>query len=118
MDWISFDHPEQLNSIVQDSSVDDTVSVIFKHSTRCGISSMVKRGLEREWDLGANYKAYHLNLIRDRQISNLVEQEFSIRHESPQVIVLKNGEVIHHASHSNIRVESIKKSVAQYLQTQ
>lgn len=74
--------------------------LIFKHSTRCGISSMVlkrfENGMQKE-NLDIAY--YFVDIIKNRELSNLIANKFNIRHESPQLLVLKNGEVIAHDSH-------------------
>jgi len=77
--------------------------VVFKHSTRCGISAMVKRQFEREW----NYKEdeirpFLLDLLQHRALSNHIALETGVYHESPQLLLLRNGKVIHNASHNSI----------------
>ncbi len=84
--------------------------VIFKHSTRCGISRMALRKFEREYDLAEDVpvRLYYLDLIKNRAVSNAVAEEFNVHHESPQLIILKNKQVAHQASHQDINVESLK----------
>jgi len=73
---------------------------IFKHSTRCSISRMVLDRLERS--LNVNEPAYFLDLLSYRELSNLIAERFSVEHESPQVLVIKNGICTLHASHNAI----------------
>ncbi|MCH2043835.1 MAG: bacillithiol system redox-active protein YtxJ [Saprospiraceae bacterium] len=85
---------------------------IFKHSTRCSISSVAKRRLERSWDLPKEeIDVYYLDLIRYRSISNQIASQFAVKHESPQLILLKDGKVVHHSSHNMIDVDGIKAAL-------
>ena len=73
MNWISLESAEQLSGIKQKEGY----SIIFKHSTRCSISLMAKRRLELDGDhLPENLPVYFLDLIKYREISNLVAQDF------------------------------------------
>ena len=82
--------------------------VIFKHSTRCSISSVAKGRLERSRvPPGADF--HYLDLISFRNISNKIAQVFKIHHESPQILVIKNGECIYDESHMGIRMEEIEE---------
>lgn len=88
--------------------------MIFKHSIRCAISSGVLNRLERSWNQEEmqGLKPYYLDLIRNRSLSNQVAQEFSIMHESPQVLIIENGQCIYHASHMGINYADLS-SLAQ-----
>ena len=102
MNWTQLESPEQLNQIKQQQGY----SLIFKHSTRCSISMMAKRRFELDWeDLPADMPLYFLDLIRYRDISNQVAQIFQVHHESPQLLLIKDGECILDQSHSSISVE-------------
>ncbi|MDN3593392.1 bacillithiol system redox-active protein YtxJ [Zunongwangia endophytica] len=83
---------------------------ILKHSTRCGISRMVLKQFENSYDIpeDAEVKLYFLDLLNHRDISNKIADRFSVRHESPQLILLKGKEVVHHSSHQDIEVQNIK----------
>lgn len=86
--------------------------VIFKHSTRCGISRMVLKGFEKELDVSEEQvKLYFLDILNNRGVSNEIASRFQITHESPQLIVLKNREVVHHASHNGISADDLKKFI-------
>ncbi len=74
---------------------------IFKHSTRCSISSMAKNRLDREPE-ALNMKFYLLDLLKYRNISNKVAEQFSVHHESPQILLIKNGECTYEESHNGI----------------
>jgi bacillithiol system protein YtxJ len=102
MNWTQLESTEQLNQIKQQQGY----SLIFKHSTRCSISMMAKRRFELDWDdLPADMPLYFLDLIRYRDISNQVAQIFQVHHESPQLLLIKDGECILDQSHGSISVE-------------
>lgn len=82
--------------------------VIFKHSTRCSISSMALNRFESKFDLIADkVDAYYLDLISFREISNQIAHQFNVTHQSPQVLLIINGECVYNASHSSINVGMI-----------
>ncbi len=101
MNWISINSEEQLQDVLSKESV----VAVFKHSTRCSISSMVKNRLERDWS--SDQPVYFLDLIAHRNISNWISQMSGIRHESPQMIVFKDGKAIFDASHTSINATEI-----------
>lgn len=85
---------------------------IFKHSIRCGISTMIKYQLEENWDLDpADIDFYYLDLITHRPTSNEVSAQTGVTHQSPQVIILDKGQVIHHSSHHAISVGRIREAL-------
>lgn len=85
---------------------------IFKHSTRCSISSMAKNRLEGSWDLDDNTPIYYLDLIQYRNVSNLIADKLNVQHQSPQLIVFNGTDVVYHASHNAIHVDHVKESIA------
>lgn len=111
MNWIELKNETDLNELKQLSAVNPVL--IFKHSTRCSISSMALNRLERSWssEAIATVQLYYLDLIQNRIISNLITETFNVQHQSPQVILIKNGEAIYHESHMNIDFDSIKDVV-------
>ena len=109
MNWIELKNEDQLNKIVEQSKVKP--QVIFKHSSRCSISSMAKGRLERS-DPPENADFYFLDLIAHRNISNKISSEFKVFHESPQVLLIKNGECTYDESHGSITMDEIKEQVS------
>lgn len=105
--WNALTSNSQLDEIEKESKK-KTVS-IFKHSTRCGISRMVLRSFEEDMKgLNTNaHKMYFLDLLANRDVSKEVAERFSVIHESPQWIVLKDKKVVHQASHHSINAEDI-----------
>ena len=87
--------------------------MIFKHSTRCVISSMVKDRFERSSGKIAHLnRTYLLDLISHRDVSNCIEDISNVPHESPQVIIFHNGNVVYSASHNSISVDGILESLS------
>ena len=108
--WHQMVQLDQLDTIVEESKTKPVV--IFKHSTRCGISRGVLRIFERNYNLKEDQiKLYFLNLLAHRDISNEIAARFKVHHESPQLLVIKDGEVVHHNSHHSIDAEHLSKFV-------
>lgn len=103
MNWKNLEIETELNNLVETSFIKP--QVIFKHSTRCSISIVVKNRLEKNASDLADF--YYLDLLAHRGISNLVADKFSVYHESPQILVIKNGDCIYDESHSSIYFEDI-----------
>lgn len=98
--WISLNTVEQLNDIEENSKT--KTQLIFKHSTRCGISRMVMNQFVSDYDVDLNADLYYLDLLNHRDVSNKVGYKFQVLHESPQLLVIKNGVVVAHDSHGGI----------------
>jgi len=108
--WNKLDSVAQLEVISEESK---TVPVaIFKHSTSCGISRMVLRNFERGYDLEPDQmKLYFLDLLAYRDVSNEVGYKFQVQHQSPQLIVVKNGTAVANASHHSIQAGELSNFV-------
>ena len=104
--WKKICNDDDLNEAIQKSFHQKTV--IFKHSTRCFISKTVLSNFEKEVK-NSDKKAgfYFLDILAYRDLSNKIAEQFLIRHESPQIIILENGSVINHASHQSITLELV-----------
>jgi bacillithiol system protein YtxJ len=85
--------------------------VIFKHSTRCSISRMALKQFEREFDLNDTVAPYFLDLIAHRDVSNEIANRFNVYHESPQLILIKNGKAVYDVSHSDIDAAVLKNKI-------
>ena len=107
MEWNKLESEEDLSQLVVVSAI--TPVLIFKHSVRCGTSGMALNRLERMWKKEDNEKLapYFLDLIAHRDISNEIESLFGIEHESPQVLIIRNGKCIYSESHSGINYGDI-----------
>lgn len=96
--WIKLESVTDIDQIIDQSKINTIV--IFKHSSRCGISSIVLRKFEKQTILVSDQTNFHLlNVIQHRNISNEICKLFSVHHESPQLLIIKKGKVIAHASH-------------------
>lgn len=108
--WNLLTSLKQLDTIVAESS--DTPVAIFKHSTTCGISRMVLRSFEKNYALSEEQlKLYFLDLKQYRDISSEIAARFEVHHESPQLIVIKEGKTVHHDSHQGIDTDHLKQFV-------
>lgn len=107
MNWHKLDNLAQIEEIKLISQ--DKPVMIFKHSTRCSISSMALNRLMRNWKETDQEKIvpFYLDLISYRDISNQIAAEFGVYHESPQVIIIKNGKALYHNSHMGINYPDI-----------
>jgi bacillithiol system protein YtxJ len=113
MKWLLINDESQLN-VIDTQSFDSAIHtiLIFKHSTRCSISSVALNRLERAWDANNDkIPTYFLDLIQHRSISEKIAQKYAIQHESPQILVIKNGKCIYSASHSSISVSDIQAAI-------
>ena len=106
MNWIQLTAATQLAEIKELSK--SKPQLIFKHSSRCSISAVAKSRLERAMP-PENVDFYFLDLIKNRDISNKVAEEFFVNHESPQVLLIKNGKSVYDESHSGINMDDIKE---------
>lgn len=97
----------QLHEIINVSMT--TPVVIFKHSTRCSVSRMALKQFENEFDLQSKVTPYFLDLLEHRDVSNEIAELFQVMHQSPQLILIKNGVAIYSASHSDIEAEDLKR---------
>ncbi len=96
--WIPLNDMQQLNFIEKKSKT--KAQVIFKHSTRCGISRMVINQFVDNYNLSENnLDLYYLDLLSFKEVSNEVGYKFQVIHQSPQLLVIKNGVVVAHESH-------------------
>lgn len=88
-------------------------SLLFKHSTRCSVSAAVLNRLERNWDKKEmqGITPYFLDLLTYRNISDKIAETFAVQHESPQVLIIRNGKAVYHASHFDIQYEQLKQVI-------
>ncbi|HLU87410.1 MAG TPA: bacillithiol system redox-active protein YtxJ [Taishania sp.] len=109
INWTDLVSEEQLLNAINQH---EKIVFIFKHSTRCSISSMAKSRFERGWvEPTYAYELLYLDLLTYRPVSNKIEEVTGIIHQSPQLIVIQNGEVVYHESHGGISADAALKSV-------
>lgn len=87
--------------------------LIFKHSTTCSISRTALSRLERNWNENEmmKVKPYFLDLLSYRRISNSISDQFSIEHESPQILLIRNGQSVYDRSHLDIDYKRVKSEI-------
>ena len=108
--WIDLNHMEQLDDLAEKSKTKP--QFIFKHSTRCGVSRMVISQFKKTYPLTENdADLYYLDLLANRPISNKIAEKFQVMHQSPQLLVVKNGIVVAHESHGGINGMDLKKFI-------
>jgi bacillithiol system protein YtxJ len=103
MDWLSLTTEKQLEEIDKLSYTSEIKGILlFKHSTRCSISSMALNRLERSLKISDSLPIYLLDLLDHRSISRHIAERYGVVHQSPQILIIKNGKCIYDASHSGI----------------
>lgn len=108
--WNNLDTAAQLDDIKVKSSV--RPQLIFKYSTRCGINKFVMNEFVKGFDFSEeDFDLYYLDILNHRDISNQIAYDFQVIHESPQLLVIKNGNVIAHASHGGINSLALNQFV-------
>ena len=107
MNWNKLTSDNQLATL-QKLSADKDV-LIFKHSTRCSISATALSRLERQWAATevSHIEPFYLDLLSYRPISNQISQIFEVEHQSPQILLIRNGKCVYHASHLEISLNDI-----------
>lgn len=111
MDWMHLESEMDLKKAIETSFQEGKNIAIFKHSTRCSISSVAKQRLTSFWNFKDDLPIYYLDLIAFRDLSSLISDKFDIQHESPQLLIIKEGKCIFSSSHLSISVKSIHKAL-------
>lgn len=104
MNWISLESEDQLQQIKISSQA--KTQVIFKHSTRCVISSMALNRIKFDATF-SNADFYLLDLLKHRNLSSSIANDYEVQHASPQILIIKNAECIYDESHSAINMDEI-----------
>ena len=111
VNWVKLQSEADLDQLIKKESFEKPVA-LFKHSTRCSISSMALNRLESDWDIEPEALVpVYVDLIQYRSISNKIAADLGIQHQSPQMLLVKNGKCIHTASHGQIDVDDIKNKL-------
>jgi len=110
LNWLPLTSLDQLETIKTESNTE--AILIFKDSTRCGISKMVIKQFEKLFtEENQHLKVYYLDLLNHRDISAEIGQTFQVVHQSPQLIVVRNGNSVHHASHNDIAEVNLSRFI-------
>ncbi len=112
MNWTKLTDHAQLDTI--DAASTAKPILIFKHSTRCSISSTALARMERGWtpELSATHTVYYLDLLAHRHLSNTISQRYELEHESPQVLVIREGKCVYSVSHLAITPQEVAQALA------
>lgn len=112
MRWTPLTTLEQLDAV--DRASQEHPVLLFKHSTRCSISSAALGRLERAWTSADDerYDARYLDLLQYRDLSNAIAERYGVEHESPQVLVVRNGKCTYHTSHLGISYAGVVEALA------
>jgi bacillithiol system protein YtxJ len=105
INWIPLTNLDQLNEIVTLSN--EKPVAIFKHSTRCSVSRFALKQFESQFDSADATDTYFLDLIEHRDVSNEIANRFQVVHQSPQLLLIKSGQSIYDASHSDIDAKDL-----------
>lgn len=110
VNWINLIDPAQVESILVTSQ--NKPALIFKHSTRCSISAKSLAGFEKNWKMNdEDCDLYFLDLLTFRAVSNKVAERSGVAHQSPQVIVIYEGQAVYSSSHQAISAKEIRKVI-------
>ncbi len=113
--WKSINSVDDVLRIITNSN--SNPQVIFKHSTSCSVSSMAKMRVEEKWNLAlGNVDFNYLDILANRSLSNHIAERLEVHHESPQMILIIDGEVIYDSSHFDISIDELNESIGFYFE--
>lgn len=107
MSWRKISSTEEVQGIIENST--KLPQVIFKHSTRCSISSLAYQRLEEGV---SGIDCYLVDVISSRDVSNFIAQKFEIIHQSPQLLIIHDGKCKFDTSHLGISSKVLKKELS------
>ena len=97
-------------------SLEQSILLFFKHSTRCPISHTVLKRFTKNWESYPSspptVEPYLIDVLKERPISNLIAKRYNTEHASPQVLLIVNGTCTYHASHEQIKYEDLQKALS------
>lgn len=112
MDYINLSDKGQLDEVDRKSAELPNGALIFKHSKRCAISMMALGRFSRGWDYNEeDLPIYHLDLIQHRDVSNEITNRYKVMHESPQILLIKDGKCVYSTSHTDITPYNLKSAI-------
>ncbi|HXA02657.1 MAG TPA: bacillithiol system redox-active protein YtxJ [Cytophagaceae bacterium] len=112
MNWIELTDENQIDEIKEFSKTG--VAIVYKHSHRCATCTMALARIERSWnnDEMLHTKPFFVNVVHARSLSNKIADFFEVRHESPQILIIKDEKCIYTASHLSISYPEVKRVAA------
>jgi bacillithiol system protein YtxJ len=112
---VDIQEDRDLEQLLERSKTDPVL--IFKHSTQCGISMQAYEEFADFVESAANVVCAAVHVVENRPLSNAISKRFGVRHESPQALLIKDGNVVWHASHWSITSESLRNALRSYAQS-
>lgn len=107
--------PENVNDLDRIFIENDRLSAIFKHSVVCGTSAFALRSMEKILsEAGGSVDFYIIEVRTQRKLSDYIAQKIGVRHESPQIILIKGGKALWNASHSAIYPKSVLEHIEKF----
>lgn len=105
MNWITITDESDIENI----NKSENYSIIYKHSPMCMTSLMTYRQLKAEVNAaqGVDIPLYIVDVIKNRQQSQYIANSFLTKHESPQILVIKNGKCVYNTSHESISLKAV-----------
>lgn len=108
--WSDLTNINELDKV--DELSKDKPVILFKHSVTCGISSGAKYRLESDWkDLSHDVHFYYLDLLAHRNISNAIAERYNVVHQSPQILIIKDGVSVYDTSHHRISINDVNDAL-------
>ena len=109
MNWNILETKEEVDQIAISST--QNCALIYKHSVRCSLSSLVLDRLTRSWksEEMTGVDIYFLDIINHRNVSNYIAEKFDIIHQSPQVLIIRNGDCVYDNSHYGVNYDELKE---------
>lgn len=95
-----------------EEALDLPVAILYKHSPLCGLSAIARREVRSFAESRPDVPIYVVDVIRDGPLSRAVERRLCTRHESPQALVLRHGEVVWHGSHRSVTANALERGIA------
>ncbi len=89
------------------------VAILYKHSTSCPTSWSAKREVERFLNRSMGTPVYVVDVIKNRSLSMQIAEDLGVKHESPQAILIRSGEVVAHVSHRQITVQLLENWISE-----
>ncbi len=107
------DSMEQLRDVSDfEQLLKEPLAIVFKHSATCGISAQADREVRSFLSDHPDYRVHLVDVQQARPVSNHIETATGVRHESPQVLVFRGGELVWHQSHGGVTAAALAETLS------
>jgi len=107
--WKTPKNTDEIDAILRNES---KPQLIYKHSNRCGVSILSRNSLDSGMEsITEQADSYMIDVVAMRDLSNYVADKTGVKHESPQLILINNGEIFWDASHGDVRIEKLLEAL-------